>query len=162
MMRVLIEGLGLGVLLVAYCLFGIRNGAVGLVHLYHKDVQDRCVELGLTTREQIRKRAVLFKIGGILGYVIYVLLCVYLLNGARGFLTGFWQIFAILSVGNLIDRIGTDWYWVEKSATWTIPGTEDLKPYIDRNDKIAKWLFGTVGLAILGAIMAGIMALVLK
>lgn len=162
MMRVLIEGLGLGVLLVAYCLFGIRNGAVGLVHLYHKDVQDRCVELGLTTREQIRKRAVLFKIGGILGYVIYVLLCVYLLNGARGFLTGFWQIFAILSVGNLIDRIGIDWYWVEKTATWTIPGTEDLKPYIDRNDKIAKWLFGTVGLAILGAIMAGIMALVLK
>lgn len=162
MMRVLIEGLGLGVLLVAYCLFGIRNGAVGLVHLYHKDVQDRCVELGLTTREQIRKRAVLFKIGGILGYVIYVLLCVYLLNGARGFLTGFWQIFAILSVGNLIDRIGIDWYWVEKTATWTIPGTEDLKPYIDRNDKIAKWLFGTVGLAILGAVMAGIMALVLK
>lgn len=162
MMRVLIEGLGLGVLLVANCLFGIRNGAVGLVHLYHKDVQDRCVELGLTTREQIRKRAVLFKIGGILGYVIYVLLCVYLLNGARGFLTGFWQIFAILSVGNLIDRIGIDWYWVEKTATWTIPGTEDLKPYIDRNDKIAKWLFGTVGLAILGAVMAGIMALVLK
>lgn len=152
----------MGVLLVAYCLFGIRNGAVGLVHLYHQDVQDRCVELGLTTREQIRKRQIYFKISGIAGYVIYILLCVYLLNSARGFFSGFWQIFAILSVANLIDRIGIDWYWVEKTDTWTIPGTEDLKPYIDRNDKIIKWLFGTVGFAILSAVIAGIMALILK
>lgn len=158
MMRLLMEGLGLGVLLVAYCLFGIRNGAVGLVHLYHKEVQDRCVELGLTTYELIHKRKILFKIGGITGYVIYILLCVYLLDGTRGFLSGFLQIFAILSVGNLIDRIGIDWYWVEKTSSWTIPGTEDLKPYINKNDKILKWLFGTVGFAILAAIMAGIMA----
>ena len=33
--------------------------------------------------------------------------------------------------------------------------------YIDRNDKIMKWLSGTVGFAILAAIMAAIMALVL-
>jgi len=26
---------------------GIRNGAVGMVHLYHQDVKDRCVEMGL-------------------------------------------------------------------------------------------------------------------
>lgn len=43
-MNLLIEGLFLGVLLAAYCLLGIRKGAVGLVHLYHHDVQDRCVE----------------------------------------------------------------------------------------------------------------------
>lgn len=161
-MKLLIEGLFMGVLLVAYCLLGIRKGAVGLVHLYHQDVQDRCVELGLTTYEQIRKRKKLFKTGGIFAYLVYVLVCVYLVNGARGFLPDFFQIFVILSIGNLIDRIGIDWYWVEKTETWTIPGTEDLKPYINRNDKILKWLFGTVGFAVMAVIQAGIMAVILR
>ena len=31
---VMLEGLGLGALLVLVCAFGIRNGAVGMVHLY--------------------------------------------------------------------------------------------------------------------------------
>lgn len=37
------EGLGLGVLLVLVCAFGIRKGAVGMVHLYSSEVQNRCV-----------------------------------------------------------------------------------------------------------------------
>ena len=32
--RVLLEGLGLGGLLILACAVGIRNGAVGMVHLY--------------------------------------------------------------------------------------------------------------------------------
>lgn len=51
--KVLLEGLGLGVLLVLVCLFGIRKGAVGMVHLYEEEVQSRVVALGLTTREKI-------------------------------------------------------------------------------------------------------------
>ncbi|MCM1570141.1 MAG: hypothetical protein NC081_11965 [Roseburia sp.] len=35
--------------------FHSYDGAVGMVHMYHKDVQDRCVEIGLTTHERIRK-----------------------------------------------------------------------------------------------------------
>lgn len=57
----LLEGLGLGVLLVLVCAVGIRKGAVGMVHLYHADVQERCVELGLTTHEAIRKNSLRFK-----------------------------------------------------------------------------------------------------
>lgn len=57
--QVLLEGLGLGVLLVLVCWFGIRKGAVGMVHLYHEDVQERCVKLGLTTREKIRRNSLL-------------------------------------------------------------------------------------------------------
>ena len=104
----------------------------------------------------------LFKTGGIAAYVVCILACVYWVNGARSFWNGFWQMFVILSIVNLIDRIGIDWYWVEKTDTWTIPGTEDLKPYINRNDKIFKWLFGTVGFALMAAIMAGIMAALLR
>ena len=39
---------------------GIRNGAVGMVHLYHQDVKDRCVEMGLTTHEKISKNSKVF------------------------------------------------------------------------------------------------------
>ena len=59
--QVLLEGLILGILLVLICAVGIRNGAVGMVHLYHQDVQDRCVKMGLTTQEkQHRFQALLY------------------------------------------------------------------------------------------------------
>ena len=50
----------------------------------------------------------------------------------------------ILSVMNLMDRFLVDDYWVGHTNAWTIPGTEDLKPYITAKDKAKKWLFGTV------------------
>ena len=34
LLQVILEGLGLGVLLVLVCAVGIRKGAVGMVHLY--------------------------------------------------------------------------------------------------------------------------------
>ena len=35
-----------------------------------------------------------------------------MVNGAKGFGPGFWQMFAILSIVNLIDRLLIDEYWV--------------------------------------------------
>ena len=75
--KLIIEGLGLGFLLYLIC-----------------------VELGLTTREDIRKRGVRFRSLCLPGYLIYVLVCVYIINGARGFWAGFWQGFVILSIMN--------------------------------------------------------------
>ena len=89
--QVLLEGFGLGVLLMLVCAFGIRSGAVGMVHLYHEPVQARCVALGLTTREKIRKNQKVFKLVCIPGYLAYVLVFTYAVNGARGFLPGFWS-----------------------------------------------------------------------
>ena len=157
--QVLLEGLGLGVLLVLVCWFGIRKGAVGMVHLYHEDVQERCVKLGLTTREKIRRNSLLFKACCLPGYIAYVLVCVYAVNGTSGFWTGLWQLFVILSVMNLIDRFLVDGWWVGHTKAWTIPGTKDLKPYITRRDKLVKWIGGTVGLAVISAALAGIITL---
>lgn len=158
----LLEGLGLGVLLFLVCAVGIRKGAVGMVHLYSQAVQDRCVERGLTTHRRIRRNALCFKLVCIPGYVAYVLAAVYAINGARGFLAGFWQLLVILSVMNLIDRFLIDGVWVGHTDAWTIPGTEDLKPYITARDKRRKWLFGTVGMAVLSALLSGIMLLFLS
>ena len=161
-LKVVIEGILLGTLLLLFCAFGIRNGAVNMVFLYHKDVQDKSVRDGLITGKKIRRNAMLFKGLAIPVYFAFVLVSVYIVNGARGFLPGFWQMFAILSVVNLIDRLVIDGYWVGHTKAWEIPGTEDMKPYIDRKDKIGKWLFGTVGFAIISAVLSGIMALALR
>ena len=115
---ILAEGLGLGFLLYLVCAIGIRKGAVGMVHLYDQKVQERVVELGLTTAGQIRKRSILFRSLCFPGYLIYVLICLYLINGARGVFAGFWQGFVILSVMNLIDRFLIDEYWVGHTKAW--------------------------------------------
>ena len=161
-LKVVIEGILLGTLLLLLCAFGIRNGAVHMVFLYHKDVQDKSMRDGMITRKKIRRNAMLFKGLAIPVYFAFVLVSVYVVNGARGFLPGFWQMFAILSVVNLIDRLVIDGYWVGHTKAWEIPGTEDMKPYIDRKDKIGKWLFGTVGFAVISAVLSGIMAPVLR
>ena len=161
-LKLIAEGLGLGFLLYLVCAIGIRNGAVGMVHLYDPKVQERVVKLGLTTMEEIRKRSVRFKSLCLPGYPIYALLCVYALNGARGFWPGFWQAFVILSIMNLIDRILIDDYWVGHTKAWVIPGTEDLRPYITAKDKQRKWIMGTEGMALIAAVLSGIMALILK
>ena len=160
-LKTILEGLGLGALLVGVCAVGIRNGAVGMVHLYSKEVQDRCVKNGLTTHEKIRRNALLFKVICLPGYIAYVLVFVYAVNGARGFLAGFWQLLVILSIMNLIDRFLVDDFWVGHTKAWTIPGTEDLKPYITAKDKCKKWIFGTVGMVIISAVLSGIMTLFL-
>ena len=132
-----------------------------MVHLYDKKVQDRVVQLGMTTREAIRKRSIMFKALCVPGYFVYVLVCVYAINGARGFLTGFWQMFVILSIMNLIDRFLIDEYWVGHTDAWIIPGTEELRPYITKKDKQQKWIMGTAGMAVISAALAGIMTVIL-
>ena len=55
--KLIMEGFGLGFLLYLVCAIGIRNGAVGMIHLYEQKVQNRAVELGMTTEEEIKKRS---------------------------------------------------------------------------------------------------------
>ena len=160
--KTILEGIGLGAWLMLVCAFGIRRGAVGMVHLYSPAVQARCVSLGLTTPEGIRKTSLRFKVCGLPVYIAYVLVCVYAINGAKGFWAGFWQMLVILAVMNLIDRFLIDELWVGHTRAWTIPGTEDLKPYITAKDKCRKWLFGTLGTAVIAAALSAVMLIFIR
>ncbi|MBQ9299990.1 MAG: hypothetical protein IJ214_05710 [Clostridia bacterium] len=159
--KLILEGLGLGALLVLICAVGIRNGAIGMIRLYDQKVWDRVIQRGMITEDAIRKRSIRFKSLCVPGYMIYVLVCVYAINGARGFLPGFWQALVILFIMNLIDRFLIDGYWVGHTDAWIIPGTEDLRPYITAKDKQRKWLTGTAGMAVIAAVLSGIMCLIL-
>lgn len=156
LLQTILEGLGLGALLVLVCAVGIRKGAVGMVHLYSTAVQERCVELGLTTKEGIKRKAILLKVVCLPMYLVYLFLCVFVINQAQGFLATLWQSFVILFVMNLVDRFLIDEWWVGHTKAWIIPGTEKLMPYITKADKRRKWIASTVSMALLAAILAGL------
>ena len=99
--RIIVEGVLLGALLALFCAVGIRGGAVNMVFLYHRDVQDRCVENGLITREKIRRNRRLFKGLGIPLYFAFVLVSVYAVNGARGAWPGFQRLYGQRRQGRL-------------------------------------------------------------
>ena len=130
-----------------------------MVHLYSQKVQNCCVELGLITHNKIKRYSILFKIICIPRYITYVLLSAYLINGFKRFLKGFWQLLVILSIINLFDQLLIHNFWVCHTNAWIIPGTENLKQYITKKDKCKKWLFGTVGMAIISAILSGLMTI---
>ena len=62
---------------------------------------------------------------------------------------------------NVIDRFLVDDWWVGHTKAWIIPGTEDLRPYITSEDKRKKWIAGTVGMAVISAVLAVIGVLVM-
>ncbi len=158
-MIIFMEGLVMCFLLLITCVVGIANGAIGLVVLYEKDVQERVVELGLTTKKKIKKSFIISCIAMFAPIVFLVPFMVYCINGAKGFVEGFTQMTIIMLIQGLFDRFFIDWYWVEKTKAWVIPGTEDLMPYIPTKVKIVKWLGTLVMFPLIAAAIAGVMTL---
>ena len=159
-MLILLEGFVMCFILLLICVIGIANGPVGLVVFYEKDVQDRVVELGYTTKEKIKKTMTLTSIALFAPILILVPFMVYYINGASNFWSGFWQMLIILWIMGLFDRIFIDWYWVGHTKAWLIPGTENLQPYIPKAVMIKKWVGTMIGFPIIAAIIAGIMTLI--
>ena len=153
------EGLVMCFVLLIVCVVGIANGPVGLVLLYEDDVQQRVVELGLTTKERIRRNFILCSIALFVPLFVLPPLMVYGINGATGFWDGFWQMSVILWIQGVFDRLFIDWYWVGKTKAWDIPGTEDLKPYIPLKTLLVKWTSTVLLNPLIAAIVAGVMLL---
>ena len=59
-MLILIEGIVLCFILLIFCVIGIANGPEKFTVFYEKDVQDKAIELGYTTKKDIKKQAVAF------------------------------------------------------------------------------------------------------
>lgn len=146
-------------LMLLVCVVAIANGPAGGVYFYEKEVQDRVVELGLSTKEKIKRD---YAVAGACLFVpllFFVPVMVYFINGARGFRDSFIQILIIFLIDGFFDRIYIDWFWVGKTKAWIIPGTEDLMPYISKKTLIRKWVGTIVVFPILAAILAGILSL---
>lgn len=157
-MLIIIEGIVLCFILLIFCVIGISNGPEKFTIFYEKDVQDRAIELGYTTREQIKKQTIISVIVLYLPCFTLVPLMVCSINGAKEFGEIFIQSLSILYIMGLFDRFFIDWYWVEHTKAWNIPNTEDLKPYIPKKIEIGKWIGTIVGFAIISLIIATVMS----
>ena len=159
-MIIVFEGLILSFWLLLICVVGIANdGPVGLVIFYEQEVQDRAVELGLTTKEKIKKTSVISGLALYLPMVTVIPAIVCLYNGVSGFFDCFIQLAVIYLIAGLFDRIFIDWWWVGKTRTWIIPGTEEFMPYIYGKTLVTKWVGTLIGFPVLAALIAGILTL---
>ena len=156
LLQVILEGLGLGVLLILVCAVGICKGAVDGASLQPGGAAAvRKTGAYKPGTHPTQQPAVQSSLHSRL-YRLCAGLCLWD-KRCKGLCSGFWQVLVILSVMNLMDRLLVDSYWVGHTNAWTIPGTEDLKPYITAKDKQKKWLFGTVGMAAIAMVLAAIM-----
>ena len=154
MILAVLEGFVLCFVLLIICVIGIANGPAGMVFFYEKEVQDKAIELGLTTRETITKRKRVTFAALLIPQLVLVPLAVSLINGASDFRSAAIQIMIIYLISGLFDRLFIDWYWVGKTKAWVIPGTENMMPYIYGKTLIGKWLSTVVGYPILAVILA--------
>ena len=157
-MLIIMEGIVLCFILLIFCVIGISNGPERFTVFYEKDVQDKAIRLGYTTKEKIKKQTILSIIVLYLPCFILVPLMVCYINGASEFNEIFIQSLLIMYIMGLFDRFFVDWYWVEHTKAWDIPNTEELKPYIPKKIKVAKWLATIVGFALISLIIAFVMS----
>lgn len=156
-MTLILECIVICFILLMSCVVAIANGVQQAAFLFEKDVQERVVQMGLITRERLNRNRRVFKGATIAVMVAFVLWAVYGVNGARGFWQPFCQILILAMAEGLFDRFFIDGYWVTCTWAWTIPGTEDLKPYIPRRTQLLKWAIVFIGNPILAAALAGLM-----
>ena len=159
-MLVVLEGVVMCFVLLIVCVAGIANGPVGLVTFYEPEVQERVIELGLTTKERIKRNTMLAGIGLFVPALFLVPYMVYGVNGAQGFREGFTQMLIISLIYGLFDRLFIDWWWVGHTGTWIIPGTEDLMPYIYGKTLAVKWVGTLVAFPLMYALIAWVMTLI--
>ena len=153
--------------LMLYCLiftlmvrYAVRGGVVDGLYFYPKTVQERAIEIGLTTQETIKKKRKIFMTEFYIVMLTALVLIIGLWNHVSDFKTAYLQALLFLEIMNIYDGIVIDKIWVGYSKFWLIPGCEDI-PYVQTWMQVLKkrsflaliWVVGA-------AIVAGIVVLI--
>ena len=159
-MKYLIELLAFCALFTMMVKYAVRGGAIDGLYFYPKEVLDRAIAIGLTSREMMnRKRKEFMPLffivmtGALLFIIAYV-------NNVGDFRTAYLQSLLFLEVMNWYDGIVIDKIWVGFSRFWLLPGTEDL-PYVQTWKQVLKkrsilsliWIAGAAVTALLVVLM---------
>ena len=147
-------------LLVAIVRWAVRGGAVNALFFYPKAVQDRAVELGLSDRDTIRRRA--SRVRRVLYIVLTaaLLLIIGLWNHISDFAAAYGQALLFLEVMNWFDGLIIDMVWVRCSSFWAIPGLEGV-PYVQTwPQMLKKRLFLSLIWVVGAALIAGLVVLI--
>ena len=161
-MLIIMEGVVLCFILLIFCVISIANGPEKFTVFYEKDVQEKAIKLGYTTKKDIKKQTIISIVVLYLPCFVLVPLMVCYINDAKEFSDIFIQSLLIMYIMGLFDRFFIDYYWVEHTKAWDIPNTEELKPYIPKKMKIFKWIGTIVGFAIIALNVALVMSNIVK
>lgn len=152
--------------LILYCLLftgmvrlAVKGGAVDGLYFYPKPVQERAIEIGLTTQDAVCRKRKRFMVLFYIVMLAALLLIIGLWNRAADFKTAYLESLLFLEVMNWYDGIVIDKVWVGHSKFWMIPGAEDI-PFVQTWGQVLKkrciltliWAAGaavTAGLAVL-------------
>ena len=152
-----------------YCLLfilmvkiGVGNNALNGLYFYPKAVRERVYELGLTDKQTVKKKKMIFMAAFYIVMLTAILLIIGLWNGVRDFWTGYIQALVMLEVMNWFDGIVIDKIWVAKSKFWVIAGTEDI-PFVQTWKQVLKkriilsliWIVGAAVIAGLDVMIFG-------
>lgn len=155
--------------LILFCLlftlmvrYSVRGGAVNGLFYYPKTVQERAFEIGLSTREEMKKKRKVFmtEFYAVMGVALVLIIAVW--NKVTDFKTAYLQALLFLEVMNWYDGIVIDKIWVGYSKFWILPGCEDL-PFVQTWKQMFKkriiltliWVAGS-------ALVAGVVVLISK
>ncbi|MBO5283072.1 MAG: hypothetical protein J6B43_08120 [Lachnospiraceae bacterium] len=130
--------------LILYCLLftcmvrlSVRGGAINGLYFYPKPVQERAIEIGLTTQDTVNRKRKRFMSMFYFVMLAALLLIVGLWNRVTDFRTAYLQVLLFLEVMNWYDGIVIDRVWVGHSKFWVLPGTEDI-PFVQTWGQVLK------------------------
>lgn len=141
-------------------LLSVRGGAINGLYFYPKAVQDRAIEIGLSTRETMNRKRKIFMTGFYIVMLTTLVLIIGLWNHISDFKTAYLYALLFLEVMNWYDGIVIDEVWVRYSKFWVLPGCEDM-PYVQTIRQMLKKRFFLTLIWVIGAaIVAGIVVLI--
>jgi hypothetical protein len=141
-------------------LLSVRGGAINGLYFYPKAVQNRAIEIGLSTRETMNRKRKIFMTEFYIVMLTTLVLIIGLWNHISDFKTAYLYALLFLEVMNWYDGIVIDEVWVRYSKFWVLPGCEDMTYVQTIRQMLKKRLFLTLIWVIGAAIVAGIVVLI--
>ena len=144
--------------LILYCLlftmmvrYAVRGGAIDGLYFYPKIVQERAIEIGLTTKEVMQRKKKIFMTEFYIIMLVALVLIIGVLHRVSDFKTAYLLALLFLEVMNWYDGIVIDKIWVGHSKFWILEGCEEL-PFIQTWNQVLKkrglltliWIVGAV------------------
>lgn len=144
--------------LILYCLlftmmvrYAVRGGAIDGLYFYPKIVQERAIEIGLTTKEVMQRKKKIFMTEFYIIMLVALVLIIGVLHRVSDFKTAYLLALLFLEVMNWYDGIVIDKIWVGHSKFWILADCEEL-PFVQTWKQVLKkrglltliWIVGAV------------------
>ena len=138
-----------------------KQGAVKQLYNYPPKIQERAVELGVTTKEEMAANSKKNKPFGFAVMTIASLIIICGINHETTFWAGAYQSYIFFNAFSLFDAAVIDTVWFCHSKFWVIPGTEDMTDvYHDYRFHWKPFFAGLILIIPLAIIIGGLSALI--